>query len=118
MDERRENILLALKIDEVTYMWLYLGCLPEEGKITLDDGHEVRTLVFNQESFFRDKLDDYVESYESAPGQTPKLSKVSTPYIKESPKENAARRPEDHGGEATMCRHCKHAFAWKRAIQV
>lgn len=82
------------------------------------DGVERRVIEFNQESFFKDKIDSYVEWYMSAAGEAPKQTKVTTPYLKESPKDNAARKPEDNGEDAIMCKECRHAFAWKRAIEV
>ena len=50
------RIGLALKIDEPGPMGLYLGCIHEEGSVKMDDGKTVRTMTFNQEGFFREKV--------------------------------------------------------------
>lgn len=112
-----EKIGEVLNIEPPEQMGLYLGCLHSEFTEEVD-GVERRVLEFNQESFFKDKLDNYIESYTSAAGEAPKLSKVTTPYFKESPKDNAARKPEDNGEDAIMCKDCRHAFAWKTAVEV
>ncbi len=84
----------VINIEDTGPMGLYLGCVHEEGKVELDDGHVVPTMTFNQESFFRDKIEKYLEVCESKGGSIPQLSKVSTPFIKDSSKENSARKPE------------------------
>ena len=73
-------------------MSLYLGSIHEEGKDTID-GKEIRTMTFNQEGFFLDKIQKYLELCLDKGGKTVKLHHVTTPYIKDAAKENCARRP-------------------------
>ena len=47
-----------------------------------------------------------------------KLSAVTTPYIKQSPKENTARRSEKENEEGVMCQWCRHAFRLETAVEV
>ena len=77
-------------------MSLYLGCIHEEGEVIID-GHEVRTMTFNQEPFFLDKVDKYKELCLEKGNKEVKLSAVTTPY-KDSAKESCARRPQYVGG--------------------
>ena len=88
-----ERIGKALMIDEPAPMSLYLGCIHEESQVEID-GHIVRTMTFNQEGFFLDKIDKYKELCLEKGGLEAKLSTVTTPYIKEQAKENCARKPE------------------------
>jgi hypothetical protein len=107
----------ALNIDEPAPMSLYLGCIHEEGQEEID-GHIVRTMTFNQEGFFLDKIDKHMELCMEKGGAEAKLSTVTTPYIKEQAKENCARRPECEGLEHVQCSWCKHAFALPSAKEV
>ena len=67
-------------------------------------------MTFNQEGFFTEKIEKYRELCLDKGGKEVKLSTVTTPYIKESAKENSARKPEKEGEEAVMCKWCRHAF--------
>ena len=86
----------ALKIDEPGPMSLYLGCIHEEGEIQIGE-YTMRTMTFNQEGFFTEKIEKYKELCREKGGKEVKLSAVTTPYIKEGAKENSARRPEKRG---------------------
>ena len=48
----------------------------------------------------KDKMAQYVTNYKEACGCEPKFTKVTTPYLKESPSENPARKPENVGKQA------------------
>ena len=90
------KIGLALEIDEPGPMGLYLGCIHEEGKLTLPCGRDIRYCTFNSEDFFRDKVNRYLEICETLGGKKVKLASVTTPYLRESSHENrrtTAKRP-------------------------
>ena len=53
-----ERVGKELNIDEPAPMSLYLGCIHEESTIEVD-GHKIRTMTFNQEGFFMDKIEKY-----------------------------------------------------------
>ncbi len=53
--------IAEINLEDPGPMGLYLGCVHEEGKVELDDGHIVRTISFKQESFCRDKVEKYLE---------------------------------------------------------
>lgn len=80
----------------------------------MDDGRTIRTMTFNQEGFFHDKVEIYLELCLEKGGKEVKLSTVTTPYVKESPKQSCARRPEKLGEAAAMCKWCRHAFPMRR----
>ena len=92
-----ERIGTALNIDEPVAMSLYLGCIHEEGTVTID-GKKIRTMTFNQEGFFLDKIQKYLELCLEKGGKAIKLHHVTTPYIKDAAKESSARKPE-HAGQ-------------------
>ena len=50
----------ALKIDEPGPMSLYLGCIHEEGEIQIGE-YTMRTMTFNQEGFFTERIEKYKE---------------------------------------------------------
>ena len=50
-----ERIGKAKKFNEPGPMSLYLGCIHEEGAVEID-GKTIRTMTFNQEGFFLDKI--------------------------------------------------------------
>ena len=52
------EIAKCLDIDEPAPMSLYLGCLHDESTVDID-GRIIRTMTFNQESFFTDKIERY-----------------------------------------------------------
>ena len=110
-----ERIGAALKIDEPGPMGLYLGCIHEEGKLTLPCGRDIRYCTFNSEDFFRDKVNKYLEICETLGGKKVKLASVTTPYLRESARESCARKPEDDGEAAYMCKWCRHAFSIKKS---
>ena len=56
-----EKIAKVLKIDEPVDMGLYLGCVHEGGKMEMDDGRIIRTMTFNQEGFFFEKVEKYLD---------------------------------------------------------
>ena len=58
MDIMWERIGEVLKIEDPGAMGLYLGCIHEEGSIKTADGTTVRTMTFNQEGFFREKVEN------------------------------------------------------------
>lgn len=97
---------------------LYLGCIHEEGQLVLEDGRVIRYCTFNSEDFLRDKVDRYLEICESLGGLKVKLSTVTTPYLRGSARKSCARKPEDDGEKAYMCKWCRHAFSIKRAEPV
>jgi len=110
-----EEIAKCLDIDEPAPMSLYLGCLHDESTLNID-GRKIRTMTFNQESFFTDKIERYKELCKEKGGKDIKLHQVTTPYLKEQAKQNAARRPEWEGErEGVMCRYCRHAFTKEEA---
>jgi hypothetical protein len=111
MEKAWAEIAEVINIEDPGPMGLYLGCVHEEGTVEMDDGRKVRTMTFNQESFFSDKIDKYIKVCQDKGGITPSLANVSTPFLKDSPKENTARRPEKEGEPALMCKWCRHAFA-------
>ena len=96
-------------------MGLYLGCFHEEGKFEMDDGRTIRTMTFNQEGFFSEKVEKHLDLCKEKGGTEMKLSIVTTPYIKESARESCAIRPEKLGEKAGMCKWCRHAFAIDKA---
>ena len=61
MDIMWERISKVLKIDDPGAMGLYLGCIHEEGSIKTENGTTVRTMTFNQEGLFREKVAKYME---------------------------------------------------------
>ena len=67
------------------------------------DGREIRTMTFNQESCSEDKIEKYKDLCKVKGGKETKLTTVTTPYLKDPAKQNAARKPEHEGMEAAMC---------------
>ena len=61
MDIMWKKIAQVLKIDEPAEMGLYLGCVHEEGKLEMNDGRIIRTMTFNQEGFFSEKVEKYFD---------------------------------------------------------
>ena len=57
MNTMWERIGITLKIEDPGPMGLYLGCIHAEGMIKMEDGRTVRTMTFNQEGFFREKVE-------------------------------------------------------------
>ena len=57
-----------------------------------------------------DKLEKYKTLCREQGGREIIFETRHTPYLKEEPKNNAARKPEKEGEEAAMCKWCKHAF--------
>lgn len=55
-----KQIAEKLDIEDPGPMDLHLGCIHEEGKVMIND-REIKTMTFNSESFFKDKIDKYVE---------------------------------------------------------
>ena len=94
MDIMWERIGKVLKIEDAGPMGLYLGCIHEEGSVKMEDGKTVRTMTFNQEGFFREKVEKYFELCLDKGGKEVKLATVTTPYVKETPKESCARKRE------------------------
>ena len=93
----------ALNIDEPPPMSLYLGCIHEESTIDVE-GRTLRTMTFNQEGFFLDKIDKYKNLCLEKGGREIKLHHVTTPYIKEEAKLNCARKPDFEGQPAVECK--------------
>lgn len=106
-----KRIANVLEIEDPGPMGLYLGCIHEEGSLNLDDGRTVRTMTFNQEVFFKEKIEESLEFCLDRRGKDQKLSTVTTPYSKESTSSSCARRPEKLGEAAGMCQWFRHAFA-------
>ena len=115
MEEMWKKIAEEINIEDPGPMNLYLGCMHRELEITGKDGYIRRVMEFDQESFFKDKIEHYANNYKEACGCEPKFTKVSTPYLKESASENPARKPENLGSQAVECQWCKHAFALKES---
>ena len=90
-------------------MSLHLGCIHEESVMEIE-GRQIRTMTFNQESFFQDTIDKNKELCKEKRGKDIKLSLVTTLYLKEQARQHTARRPEFEGQEVVMCRWCRHAF--------
>ena len=51
-----DKIATILNIDEPVPMSLYLECIHEEGSVQID-GKMIRTMTFNQEPVFLDKVE-------------------------------------------------------------
>ena len=58
MDLMWKRIGEVLNIEDAGPMGLYLGCIHEEGTIKTEDGKTIRTMTFNQEGFFREKVEN------------------------------------------------------------
>ncbi len=54
MEKAWADIAAVINIEDPGPIGLYLGCVHEEGAVEMDDGRKIRTMTFNQESFFRD----------------------------------------------------------------
>ena len=80
MEKAWADIAAVINIEDPGPMGLYLGCVHEEGAVEMDDGRKIRTMTFNQESFFRDKIEKYIQVCEDKGGITPHTSQGSKPY--------------------------------------
>ncbi len=82
MEKAWADIAAVINIEDPGPMGLYLGCVHEESAVEMDDGRKIRTMTFNQESFFRDKIDKYIQVCEEKGGITPLIPQVSTPFLR------------------------------------
>ena len=80
MEKAWADIAAVINIEDPGPMGLYLGCVHEEGVVEMDDGRKIRIMTFNQESFFRDKIEKYIQVCEDKGGITPHTSQGSKPY--------------------------------------
>ena len=76
------EIAKCLDIEEPAPMSVYLGCLHDESTLDIDE-RKIRTMTFNQESFFTDKIENYKELCKEKGGKDIKPHQVTTPYLKE-----------------------------------
>lgn len=74
-----ERIGKVIQIEDPGPMGLYLGCIHEEGSMRTEDGRTVRPMTFNQEGFFPEKVEKYLELCLDKGGKEVKLASVKTP---------------------------------------
>ena len=66
----------VLKFEDPGPMGLYLGCIHEEGTTQIDD-KQIKTITFNQEEFFKDKIEKYIDLCMEKGSKTVKLHRCN-----------------------------------------